>query len=59
MGEVDPAFIQEPEHRPKSPTSKGRLPLIDLLHYTPQQCFCHRRPCKESVTNRVTMTVLS
>ncbi|TQE01951.1 hypothetical protein C1H46_012449 [Malus baccata] len=31
MGEVDPAFIQEPEHRPKlSATEVEGIPLIDL-----------------------------
>ncbi|KAK7252068.1 hypothetical protein RIF29_35776 [Crotalaria pallida] len=31
MGEVDPAFIQEPEHRPKvSPTEAEGIPVIDL-----------------------------
>ena len=31
MGEVDPAFIQEPEHRPRISYIEGQgIPLIDL-----------------------------
>lgn len=31
MGELDPAFIQEPEHRPKSTANEAQgIPLIDL-----------------------------
>jgi isopenicillin N synthase-like dioxygenase len=31
MGEIDPAFIQEPEHRPRISFTEGQgIPLIDL-----------------------------
>ena len=31
MGEVDPAFIQEPEHRPRISKNEGEgIPLIDI-----------------------------
>jgi len=37
MGEVDPAFIQDPEHRPKlSPIQVQGIPIIDLSPMTHQ-----------------------